>query len=67
MNKTTKGLFWKLFERFGVEFDSVYGEKLKKYIDGGYVLANDKCRAFSDKGFFISNFIFTLFVCILPR
>ena len=44
-------------KRFGVDFDSVYGEKLKKYIDGGYVLANDKCRAFSDKGFFVSNFI----------
>ena len=44
-------------KRFGVEFDFVYGEKLKKYIDGGYVLSNDKRRAFSDKGFFVSNFI----------
>ncbi len=44
-------------KRFGVDFDSVYGEKLKKYIDGGYVLTNEKSRAFSDKGFWVSNFI----------
>lgn len=44
-------------KRFGVEFDSIYGEKLKKYIDTGYVVADEGRRAFSDKGFFVSNFI----------
>ncbi len=44
-------------KRFGVDFDSVYAEKLKKYIDGGYVLSKGNSRAFSDKGFFVSNFI----------
>ena len=45
------------YERFGRGFQSVYGERLAKYTDMGYVVTENCRTRFSDKGFFISNYI----------
>ena len=44
-------------ELFGVDFDGVYGKKLAKYILQGYLRDAKEAIAFTDKGFFVSNFI----------
>ena len=44
-------------ELFGVAFDKVYGNRLARYIDGGYVVRTEDRVAFSDRGFFLSNYI----------
>ena len=45
------------FARFGVSFFECYGERIKKYIDNGYVVDNGDNIFFTDKGFFVSNYI----------
>ena len=44
-------------ERFGVGFNDIYGERFSRYIDSGYVIKKDGKIAFSDRGFFLSNYI----------
>ena len=52
------GVEYSDFERsFGVDFESVYGDKLERYVRSGHVIKNRERTAFSDKGFFVSNFI----------
>jgi oxygen-independent coproporphyrinogen-3 oxidase len=43
--------------RFGESFDLLYGYKLKKYTEGGFIVDNGDNIFFSDKGFFVSNYI----------
>ncbi|MBQ7383408.1 MAG: radical SAM family heme chaperone HemW [Clostridia bacterium] len=45
------------YERFGEDFEGLYGERLSRYKDMGYVLTENNRTRFSDKGFFISNYI----------
>lgn len=44
-------------KRFGKSFDAVYGDSLERYIAAGYVVSSGDRVFFSDKGFFISNYI----------
>lgn len=44
-------------DRFGIGFLEVYGERLSRYIEGGYVIREGDRVAFSDRGFFLSNYI----------
>ncbi|MBQ8140221.1 MAG: radical SAM family heme chaperone HemW [Clostridia bacterium] len=45
------------FERFGRDFSEIYGYRLEKYAKDGYVRQTAGNTFFSDKGFFVSNFI----------
>lgn len=45
------------FNLFGQRFESLYGSRLKKYIEGGYVVTDENYTFFTDKGFFVSNYI----------
>ena len=42
---------------FGEDFMRKYGERLKKYIDGGFVKADSQRCAFTVKGMYVSNYI----------
>ncbi len=42
---------------FGQSFEGIYGSRMKKYIEGGYLAANKNNTFFTDKGFFVSNYI----------
>ena len=56
--RMSEGVDSEEFEReFGISFDEVYGEKLSRYEKDGYIVRNCRKTAFSDKGFFVSNFI----------
>ena len=56
--RLTSGVSHKEFrERFLKDFLGIYGDKLKKYIDGGFVLSDENNTFFTDKGFFVSNYI----------
>lgn len=56
--RLAEGVNEKNFEaRFGVSFNDVYGERLSRYIDSGYVIRERGKIAFSDRGFFLSNYI----------
>ncbi len=46
--------FYKLFGR---DFDSVYYQKLRPYINSGHVIRTKKGYAFSPEGMYVSNFI----------
>lgn len=48
--------------RFGVPFNEVFGEVIKKYTDWGFLVFDSDYLRFSDKGFFVSNTIFADFV-----
>lgn len=43
--------------RFGVSFDLIYGDRFKKYVSGGFVADDEDNIFFTDKGFFVSNYI----------
>ncbi len=43
--------------RFGRDFEEVFGERLKPYCDGGFVVRKDGRYAFTDSGFYVSNTI----------
>ena len=43
--------------RFGSSFEALYGHKLKKFIDHGYMIARNGRFALTPKGMFISNYI----------
>lgn len=42
---------------FGLDFDEIYGDFLKPYIDGGFVSHQNGAYAFTVKGKFVSNYI----------
>lgn len=42
---------------FGSDFAAKYGEKLKRYIDGGFVTMDARHCAFTVKGMYVSNYI----------
>ena len=45
------------FRLFGESFDALYGAALERYISAGYVVSEADRVFFSDKGFFVSNYI----------
>lgn len=56
--RLSSGVEHKDFERrFGKSFMGCYGERLRKYLDAGFVLSDGERTRFSDKGFFVSNYI----------
>ena len=40
---------------FGFDFDARYAEKLKKYVDAGFVVNSEERCAFTTDGMYISN------------
>ncbi len=44
-------------ERFGVEFDAVYGARLRPYVKGGFVEDSAQACRFTTSGFLVSNAI----------
>ena len=44
------------FDRFGVDFDSLFGEKFNRY-GSGFVINGEKSCRFTDRGFLLSNYI----------
>ena len=44
------------FDRFGVDFDSQFGEKFNRY-ESGFVINGEKSCRFTDRGFLLSNYI----------
>lgn len=45
------------YDRFGKNFDALYGRKLKVYIDNGFMSYNNGRYAFTPKGMYVSNYI----------
>ncbi|MBQ4150200.1 MAG: radical SAM family heme chaperone HemW [Clostridia bacterium] len=45
------------YSTFGEDFAKKYGEKLARYINGGFVTLDDKKCAFTLKGMYVSNYI----------
>jgi len=43
--------------RFALDFDSIYGRSLQKYIKSGFVSCMDGVYSFTNKGMFVSNYI----------
>lgn len=43
--------------RFGINFDAVYGRRLKVYIDNGFMRYDGDRYAFTPKGMYVSNYI----------
>ncbi len=43
--------------RFGINFDGLYGRRLKIYIDNGFMTYNGDRYAFTPKGMYVSNYI----------
>ncbi len=48
---------YNFLNRFGINFEETYGEKLKKYIKLGYVKYDSGIYSFTPAGMFISNYI----------
>lgn len=44
-------------ETFGASFAAKYGEKLKRYVDGGFVTLDARHCAFTVRGMYVSNYI----------
>ncbi len=54
--RTTRGVEENVFfDRFGKNFDDVFGDRLKPYRDGGFVVREDGRCAFTDNGSYVSN------------
>lgn len=54
--RTVQGVDENIFcRRFGENFGEIFGEKLKPYCDGGFVVRKDGKCAFTDSGFYLSN------------
>ena len=47
----------KFGERFGLNFDALYGRRMKIYIDNGFMTYDGDTYALSAKGMFVSNYI----------
>ncbi len=43
--------------RFGASFEAMYGAKLKKYINSGFIVRRGNAYAFTPAGMFVSNYI----------
>ena len=43
--------------RFGFSFERLYGQKLEKYIKGGYMREKNGVYALTSEGMFVSNYI----------
>ena len=56
--RTSRGISKsEFFDRFHIDFDEKYGEKVEKYAKMGYFLQNDDVVALSESGFEVSNSI----------
>ena len=56
--RTSRGISKsEFFDRFHIDFDEKYGEKVEKYAKMGYFLKNDDIVALSESGFEVSNSI----------
>lgn len=56
--RLTEGISSAEFEaRFGMNFDALYGRRLKIYIDNGFMTYNGDRYAFTPKGMYVSNYI----------
>ena len=44
-------------ERFGLNFDALYGRRLKLYIDNGFMTYDGDSYAFTSKGMYVSSYI----------
>ena len=56
--RTSRGISKsEFFARFGVDFDSKYGEKVEKLEKLGYFLQNDEFLALNERGFEVNNSI----------
>ena len=56
--RLSKGVSASLFERrFGMDFEGLFGKKLSKYVDGGFVKRQDDTYAFTPRGMYVSNAI----------
>ena len=56
--RTERGVEENVFlHRFGKNFEEVFGERLKPYCDGGFVVREGGRCAFTDSGFYVSNSI----------
>lgn len=44
-------------ERFGLNFDALYGRRLKVYIDNGFMTYDGDSYAFTPKGMYVSSYI----------
>lgn len=52
------GIDAKLFyERFGVDFESAFGNELRQFTESGHIISRDGRYFFSDKGIYVSNYI----------
>lgn len=45
--------------RFGSSFERLYGEKCRRFVEGGYMTANNGVYALTPRGMFVSNYILT--------
>ena len=56
--RTTRGVDENVFfRRFKKSFDELFGDRLKPYCDGGFVVREGGRCAFTDSGFYVSNSI----------
>ncbi len=56
--RLSEGISAREFEaRFGINFDAVYGKRLKIYIDNGFMTYNGDRYALTPKGMYVSNYI----------
>ena len=56
--RTARGVCESEFaERFNESFEALFGERLKPYCNGGFVVRNNGRYAFTDSGFYVSNSI----------
>ncbi len=49
-------------KRFGTEIESIYGETIDKFIKGGFIVSENNCYRFTDKGRDVSNSVLCEFV-----
>ena len=50
------------FKRFGTEIENIYGETIDKFIKGGFIVQENSCYRFTDKGRDVSNSVLCEFV-----
>ena len=62
--RTRRGIYFEEFrEKFGADFMTVFGKRLKPYIDNEFMTADNARVAFTPKGMYVSNYILS---SILP-